>query len=368
MARNDIQQRRKRYFKLSPAIALMDNARLHSLFEAAESNSGWGRNHAIDIGQSKVFVKRVPVTDLEYENMFSTKNLYDLPTYYNYGVGSAGFGVFRELVAHIKTTNWVLEGAIETFPLMYHYRIVPFSGERKDVDMERHQSYVEYWGSNENIGKYMLDRANANHELVLFLEYIPHTLQPWLLENPGKLNRILEDLRTTVDFLRTHGILHFDAHFYNIVTEGERAYLTDFGLVLDKSFALTEEEASFFKKHVFYDYGEVLVCLSFFLGAAYEACSEEDKRILIEKYGIPEDRQHRELVPALLDNIEQIHADGILKIPAIGTSSLIQYRNVITLMNNFYSDMRRNNRKDTKLDHARLRRLLTETGYLRQAG
>ena len=71
--------------------------------------------------------------------MFSTKNLYDLPTYYQYGVGSAGFGVFRELVANIKTTNWVLQGAIANFPLLYHARIIPFSGERPDVDMERHR-------------------------------------------------------------------------------------------------------------------------------------------------------------------------------------------------------------------------------------
>ena len=57
-----------------------------------------------------MFVKRVPVTDLEYENMFSTRNLYDIPTYYNYGFGSAGFGVYRELVTHVKASNWVLAG------------------------------------------------------------------------------------------------------------------------------------------------------------------------------------------------------------------------------------------------------------------
>jgi len=365
MAKNDIQLRRKRYFKLSSEIAQMDNTQLHSLFEASESNSGWGRNHAVDLGKSKVFVKRVPVTDLEYENMFSTKNLYDLPTYYNYGVGSAGFGVFRELVAHIKTTNWVLEGAIETFPLMYHYRIIPFSGERKDVDMERHKGYVEYWGGNENIGKYMLDRANANYELVLFLEYIPHTLQPWLLENLNKLNRILDDLRTTVDFLRKQGVIHFDAHFYNVVTDGERAYLTDFGLVLDKSFALTIEEASFFKQHTFYDYGEVLSCINFLILSAYEARTEDDKHTLKEKYGITEDVQHHELVPILLNNIEEVHADGIMKLHADCVASVIQYRSVMALMHDFFSNISRNNQKDTKFHHAKLRRRLKETGFLR---
>jgi hypothetical protein len=60
------------------------------------------------------------VTDTKFDNFFSTKNLYSLPTYYNCGVGSAGFGVFRELVAHIKTTN--LDSQIETFPFTLVYR------------------------------------------------------------------------------------------------------------------------------------------------------------------------------------------------------------------------------------------------------
>src|SRR5579859_506213 len=130
---NSIESRRKRYFRLSSQIAQMDNAQLRSLFDETEASTGWGRNHTVEIGKTKVFVKRVPVTDLEYHHAFSTRNLYDLPTYYNYGVGSAGFGVYRELVAHIKTTNWVLEGAIATFPLMYHYRLMPYSGPRAEV-------------------------------------------------------------------------------------------------------------------------------------------------------------------------------------------------------------------------------------------
>ncbi|MEH2301381.1 MAG: hypothetical protein V7K88_20900 [Nostoc sp.] len=107
-AKDHIQIRSKRYFKLSSQIAQLDNAQLLSLFDNSESNessTGWGMNHAIVIGESKVFVKRVPVTNIEFDNLFSTRNLYDLPTYCNYGFGSTGFGVFRELVTHIKTTE-----------------------------------------------------------------------------------------------------------------------------------------------------------------------------------------------------------------------------------------------------------------------
>tara|TARA_E500000331_G_scaffold355531_1_gene411250 strand:- start:1908 stop:2102 length:195 start_codon:yes stop_codon:yes gene_type:complete len=39
-------------------------------------------------------------------------------------VGSAGFGVFREVFSHTKTTNWVLLGECTAFPLMHHHRIV----------------------------------------------------------------------------------------------------------------------------------------------------------------------------------------------------------------------------------------------------
>ncbi|MCW3054678.1 MAG: hypothetical protein JWN14_3848, partial [Chthonomonadales bacterium] len=129
MAKNSISQRRQRYFQLNPQIAQMDNERLRSLVGPSESRGGWGANKTVDLGSVKVFVKRVPVTDTEYDHLLSTGNLYQLPTYYNYGIGSAGLGVFRELVAHIKTTNWVLDGQIETFPLMLHHRILPFSGE-----------------------------------------------------------------------------------------------------------------------------------------------------------------------------------------------------------------------------------------------
>jgi len=371
MAKEHIELRRKRYFKLSSKIAQLDNAQLRSLFDNSESNessTGWGMNHTIFLGESKVFVKRVPVTNIEFDNLFSTRNLYDLPTYCNYGFGSTGFGVFRELVTHIKTTNWVLEGAITTFPLMYHYRIIPFSGRRADVDRSRLKDYVEYWGNSANAGNYLLDRANANYELVLFLEYIPHVLETWLLLNPNKLQKPLDDLRTTITFLRRKGIIHFDAHFRNILTDGEQIYLTDFGLVLDKSFSLTSYEKSFFKQNIFYDYGEILRNLGHLIGSSYDLCSENDKRRIMEKYAIREGLKHHELRSILLDNIEQIHADKVMKLDEFYVASIVKYRSIIALMQDFFSDMWGNNNKDTKLPHVELRLLLKETGFLSGAG
>lgn len=345
----------------------MDRTQLHYLFDNSESNessNGWGSSHVIDFGQSKVFVKRIPVTNLEYDNLFSTRNLYDLPTFCNYGFGSTGFGIFRELVTHIKTTQWLLDGAIATFPLMYHYRIMPFFGQRSDIDLDRHKEYLESWGNSVNLGSYALDRATANYELVLLLEYIPHVLETWLCVNPGTLEKSLNEIRMTIDFLRSQGVIHFDAHFRNILTDGEQIYLTDFGLVLDKSFALTKEEEAFFEQNIFYDYGEVLRNLRHLMRWSYNECSEIDKCRIMEKYGIESDLQPHELVSILLNNIESIQADGDMQLSKFYMTSIVKYCDIITLMHGFFSKMWENHQKDTKLPHSELQRLLKQTGFL----
>ena len=247
---------------------------------------------------------------------------------------------------------------------MYHYRIIPFSGQRTDVDRERLKDFVEYWGNSANVGNYMLDRANANHELILFLEYFPQVLEKWLLKNSNKLQKSLDELRTTIAFLQKKGVIHFDVHFRNILTDGEQIYLTDFGLVLDKSFTLKKDEKSFFEQNTLYDYGEVLRNLGQLIRSAYDACAQDDKSRMMENYAIKERFQPYELEAILLDNIEQIHADGLIKLDEFYVASIVKYRSIITLMRNFYCDIWGNNKKDTKLPHAKLSLLLKETGFL----
>ncbi|MBD2059707.1 hypothetical protein H6F88_27570 [Oculatella sp. FACHB-28] len=369
MPRNSLELRRQKYFEISSQISQLDDEKLRSLLDQSASNesgTGWGMNHIIIFEQSKVFVKRVPVTDLEYDNLFSTKNLYNLPPTYNYGFGSTGLGVFRELVTHLKTTHWVLEGAIAsssdahaTFPLMYHYRIVPSTGERADLEID-----VEHWGNHINVKKYVLDRSNAQHELVLFLEYVPHVLETWLQENPSKLRQSLNDLWRAIAFLRTKGIIHFDAHFRNVLTDGEQTYLTDFGLALDKSFAPTEEEENFFEQNTFYDYGEVLRNLGHPIRWAFDSCSDNSKRKIMEKYGINEGLQPYQVGAILLNNIKQIHVDEDLNLDQFYVDSVVKYHSIVVLMQNFFSTMWSNPKKDTELPHKKLQQLLNETGFL----
>ncbi|MFF2503082.1 hypothetical protein ACFVTY_06840 [Streptomyces sp. NPDC058067] len=49
--------------------------------------------------------------------------------------------------------------------------------------------------------------------------------------------------------MNSRGLLHFDAHFQNILTDGRRLYFADFGLALSSRFDLSPSEAGFFERH-----------------------------------------------------------------------------------------------------------------------
>jgi hypothetical protein len=223
---------------------------------------------------------------------------------------------------------------------------------------------VKYWGSHANIGRYLLDRLNANYEAVLFLEHFPYTVATWLQEYPRKIHSVIDDMRTTITFLREHGIIHFDPHFFNFLTEGKRFYLTDFGLVLDKSFALTEAEELFFKRNTYYDYGELLWGLGCKLVEMYQALSDTDKNRIAERIGLGPKAEFEEQMSNLLDKIDEVHANRTMNLEKRFFASLIKYRTIILLMNDFYSDLLKNNKKDTRLKHAQLQQLLKESGFL----
>lgn len=119
-------KRSNTYYNLNTLFAFIPDNELQEIIKNAnnEKSQGYGENVIITIKNTKVFTKTIPLTEREYENKFNGKNIFNLPLFYNYGVGSAGFGTWRELLMHIKTTNWVLDGQIENFPLLYHYRII----------------------------------------------------------------------------------------------------------------------------------------------------------------------------------------------------------------------------------------------------
>ena len=224
---------------------------------------------------------------------------------------------------------------------------------------------MDYWGGSEAISRYILDRAKAQHEAVIFLEYIPYTVGTWLPENANKADTLLADMRETITFLRTKGIIHFDVHFHNIVTDGKRFYLTDFGLALDKNFDLTPAERAFSQRNTHYDYGELLSCFgSHWVRLCGQGSSEAGKQRLAEKYGIQDEMDWEERLSLLVNRRAEIQPDSSVGLDRKWLNSLAQYRPILVLMHRFYSDLRGNTRKDTRFENASLRRLLQEAGFI----
>jgi hypothetical protein len=54
--------------------------------------------------------------------------------------------------------------------------------------------------------------------------------------------------------MSSRGLVHFDAHFASILTDGRQLYFADFGLALSSRFDLSAGESSFLSGHLAYDH------------------------------------------------------------------------------------------------------------------
>jgi hypothetical protein len=253
------------YGSVSTSLALHSDHRLRELVDggAVPLGSGVGGTSAVlEVDGRPVFVKRVPLTDLEVlpEHVRSTANLFGLPPFCQYGVGGPGFGAWRELAAHTMTTNWVLGGEFPGFPLLYHWRVLPgtteLPGELADVEQA-----VASWGGSPQVRRRIEALQRSSASLALFLEYVPQTLHAWLTEQiqagdaaaDRALSLVERELEAGTSFMNARGLLHFDAHFQNILTDGRRLYFADYGLALSSRFDLSPSETRFFARHRTYD-------------------------------------------------------------------------------------------------------------------
>jgi hypothetical protein len=256
-----------RYGDVSTALALLGDHQLGQLVDAAPAlGSGVGGTSALlDIAGVPVFVKRIPLTDLERDpdNAMSTANLFGVPTFCQYGVvllPAGGFGAWRELAANTMTTNWVLAKQSEAFPLMYHWRVLPGAAQLAEeiADIE---GVVAYWGGSAAVQRRLHALAQASASVVLFLEYIPQNLDAWLTSQlaagPDAVTAacamVQRRLQADVAFMNTNGLLHFDAHFRNILTDGHRLYLADLGLATSPRFDLSTDERDFLALNASHD-------------------------------------------------------------------------------------------------------------------
>ena len=178
-----------RYSEVSSSLALLSDRQLGRLVnDAGSPGAGIGGTSAVvDVAGVPVFVKRVPLTDLERRpgSVMSTANLFGLPVFCQYGVGSPGFGAWRELAANAVTTSWVLARRTEAFPLMYHWRVLPGAAALADelADLE---GAVDYWGGSPAVRGRISALAGASASVVLFLEYIPQVLRGWVGAQLGR--------------------------------------------------------------------------------------------------------------------------------------------------------------------------------------
>ncbi len=258
----------EKYNSISNSLACMSHQQLlHALSNSTSRHQGIGGSTVeIEVNHVPVFVKKIPISDYELKSEYamSTANIFNLPMCYQYGIGSAGFGAWRELAAHIMTTNWVVTGKCLNFPIMYHSRIIPDSISKDDLSYwDSQENYLADWENNKEI-KFRIDSLNqANASVLLFLEHFPKNLYQHLHEilatnktendSEKQLKRISRSFEKALDFMKANNFLHMDAHFWNALADGENIYLTDFGLALSKQFDLSPHEQHFFCAHKNYD-------------------------------------------------------------------------------------------------------------------
>jgi len=346
--------RSEKYSKTCEAFSRLSDDQLSSLITKAQPlQSGiGGKSVLITIEDTPIFVKKVPLTDLELQpqNVKNTANLFGLPLCCQYGIGSPGFGAWRELLAHTMTTDWVLGGQCLNFPLLYHWRALP-SPKQEPMNMDEWGSldaFVKFWDGAVSVRERINAINGATSQIYLFLEYVPQNLYDWLsarlsagkaeAEAESALQFALEKLEATNQFMIEAGLLHFDAHFKNILTDGELIYFTDFGLALSSQFDLSCQEIDFFEVHKNYD------CCSTAISLVH--C------IIASQFGGKD-----------WSTVLQEYVNGGRGELSSAMAAVVRQNAAIALaMNDFYQKLKHNS-KSTPYPDAELEKLLTSANY-----
>ncbi|MET0136637.1 MAG: hypothetical protein ABW215_23860 [Kibdelosporangium sp.] len=240
--------------EVSAGLARLSDEQLSALLASASPlGSGiGGRSAELTVGETPVFVKRIPLTDRESRP--TTANVFGLPTFYQYGLGSTGFGAWRELAAHTMTTKWVLDGSFAGFPLMYHWRVLPDTPpEGFADDFGGIAGTVAHWDGSPAVRTRLEAIGRSTASLALFLEYVPQTLSR-LFAASGPQLWVEDALARATAFMSSRGFVHFDGHFGNILTDGQQLFFADFGLASSTTFELSAAESAFLSDHLSYDH------------------------------------------------------------------------------------------------------------------
>jgi hypothetical protein len=245
--------RRARHGEVSTALALLSDRRLGELLDSARhlGTGIGGTTWLLEVAGGPVFVKRIALTDLERSR--TTADVFGLPAWAHYGVGSAAGGAWRELASHVMTSNWALTGRCANFLLLHHSRVMA-RHSRTPVSRAEIDQNAAFWHDDPAIRLRLEALADVSTDLVLFLEYVPQNLVEWLAGTGDDHIAVVErDLLAMTRFLGAQGLQHCDAHFANILADGERLFLTDFGLALSSRFELSPAEVRFMREHTSHD-------------------------------------------------------------------------------------------------------------------
>ena len=297
------------------ALALLSDRELTDLVASSVPVGAGigGRGALLEVDGVRVFVKRVPLTDAELrpDNVRSTANLFDLPPHCHYGIGAIGgpgFGAWRELAVHEMTTNWVRSGRYPGFPLLHHWRVLPDTTQPLPEELADVERSVAYWGG----GRERIEALRtASASLTLFLEYVPHTLHDWFSaqlrtdDADAACTLVEQGLEAVTAFLHGRQLIHFDAHFRNILTDGHRLYLADFGLSLSDRFQLAPRERDFYDRHSHYDRAYALSYLVHWLVVDQYGLSRDERQAFIRACA---DGERPDGIPAAAAAIISRHA------------------------------------------------------------
>jgi hypothetical protein len=271
--------------RVAAALAAMGHDELCARIDAAPRVIGIGGSGAlIHVGDATVFVKRVPLTDLERAHVGATSNLFGLPMECHYGIGSPGFGAWRELSANQLVSAEVLAGRAEGFPILHHHRVLagalpgkPLPEELADVD-----GAVAFWGGSAAVRARLEALSAATATLALCFERIPQRLVDRMtIDDAAWVERGLLD---GVAHMARAGVLHFDAHEGNWLTDGERVFFSDFGLAASDHFDNDPDECGFLERHRDHDRQHVMTRLTDWLvTAALKPRDWRDRNALVER-------------------------------------------------------------------------------------
>jgi hypothetical protein len=125
------------------------------------------------------------------------------------------------------------------------------------------------------------------------------------------------NLRDVTSFMGSRGMLHFDAHFANLLTDGHRLYFADFGLVLSNGFDLSGEEMAFSERHVHFDRAYVMTRLV--------------NHVVDAHFGV----NNRNAVVR-----EHAHSTNSPQLPQPQAELVKRYAPIAMLMNDFYAELR----------------------------